>query len=339
MKVLEFGAGIAVAYAGYLLRDMGWDIDRIILDDEDPLISIPSRWGDRNNGLELFLNRDKSVSFDTTNGLQERVADVDIVIGDFSRRALTEWGIQADFFEVITPRVGVISVTSFGLSHHLSEISHSELILQAASGLLYLTGEAQQAPQQLPPYSAEMCGGLTASTAAMALARAYRLDGELRRLDLSIVEAMSMHTFTQSAAFVWRGEVTRREASVKEGLRVVPTSDGYVYCAPGATASMDMKGIAKLIDEPRLTEERFQTAEGRKDNYDEFLALFIPPFREKTAEEWFTAADELHLTFSLVRTVDELFSCEQLETRDIWTEFDSGAKIPTRAFSAYPMFG
>ena len=102
---------------------------------------------------------------------------------------------------------------------------------------------------------------------------------------------------------------------------------------------MDMKGIAKLIDEPRLAEERFQTAEGRKDNYDEFLALFIPPFREKTAEEWFTAADELHLTFSLVRTVDELFSCEQLETRDIWTEFDSGAKIPTRAFSAYPMFG
>ena len=181
MKVLEFGAGIAVAYAGYLLRDMGWDIDRIILDDEDPLISIPSRWGDRNNGLELFLNRDKSVSFDTTNGLQERVADVDIVIGDFSSRALTKWGIQADFFEVITPRVGVISVTSFGLTHHLSEISHSDLILQAASGLLYLTGEAQQAPQQLPPYSAEMCGGLTASTAAMALARAYRLDGDLRR--------------------------------------------------------------------------------------------------------------------------------------------------------------
>ena len=88
-----------------------------------------------------------------------------------------------------------------------------------------------------------------------------------------------------------------------------------------------------------MTEERFQTAEGRKDNYDEFLTLFIPPFREKTAAEWFAAADKLHLTFSLVRTVDELFSGEQLETRDIWTEIDAGAKIPTRAFSAYPMFG
>ncbi len=338
VKVLEFGAGVGVAYAGYLLRDMGWDVDRVIVDEEDPLLSIPSRWGEINDGLELFLNRDKSVIFDTPTRLRRQASDADIVIGDFSMHSLKKSSIPVDIFERITPRMGVISLTSFGLGHHLSEMPHSELILQAASGLLYLTGEAHQAPQQLPPHSAEMCGGLTASTAAMTLARAYRLDGQLRRLDLSSVEAMSMHTFTQSSAFAWRGEVVRREASVKEGLRVVPTSDGYIYCAPGATASMDMRGIAELISEPRLAEARFQTAEGRKDNYDEFLDLFIPPFRKKTAEQWFAEADRLHLTFSLVRTVDELFSCEQLLTRDIWTQSDSGAKIPAHSFFAEPMF-
>ncbi len=83
---------------------------------------------------------------------------------------------------------------------------------------------------------------------------------------------------------------------------MVPAQDRFVYCAPGALATMRMDGIAQLLDEPRLAEERFQTAEGRMDNLDEFVGLFAPPFRNRTAQEWFERAEAMHMTFALVQS-------------------------------------
>lgn len=158
----------------------------------------------------------------------------------------------------------------------------------------------------------------------------------MRRVDVSLVEALAGNTYPQLSAYAYRGEVARREARVKGGLRMVPASDGFVYCAPGAVATMRMDGIAVLLDEPRLAEPRFQTAESRMENYDEFLELFVPPFRRKTAQEWFEAAEALHMTFALVQTIDDLFACPQLEARGLLCEVETASgesvRIPGRPF-------
>lgn len=51
-------------------------------------------------------------------------------------------------------------------------------------------------------------------------------------------------------------------------------------------------------------------------HWDEFIELFVPPFRQKTAQEWFEAAEALHMTFALVQTIEDLFGCPQLGSRD-----------------------
>ena len=48
-----------------------------------------------------------------------------------------------------------------------------------------------------------------------------------------------------------------------------------------------------------------------------FLELFVPPFRERTAQEWFERAEALHMTFALVQSVDDLFACPQLDARHL----------------------
>lgn len=83
---------------------------------------------------------------------------------------------------------------------------------------------------------------------------------------------------------------------------------------------MRMDGIAVLLDEPRLAEPRFQTAESRMAHYHEFVGLFVPPFQRKTAQEWFEAAERMHMTFALVQTLDDLFACPQLASRQLLRE-------------------
>ena len=192
---------------------------------------------------------------------------------------------------------------------------------------MFLTGEADQQPQQLPPYQAELTGGLVGSVAALAAVRLPRAAGP-QRLDISSHEAMTAHTFQFTQPYAYYGEVGRREPWPKAALRMVPTSDGYVYCAAGAVGSMRMDGIAELLDEPRLAEERFQTAEGRARNWDAYLELFVPPFREKTAQEWFEAAEALHMTFALVQTIDDLFSCPHLEARGFLHRIEPHGRDP-----------
>ena len=189
---------------------------------------------------------------------------------------------------------------------------------------MFLTGEHDQPPMQLPPYQGDITGGVAGASAALLAVRSSRKDGALHRADVSLVEALAVHATAQVSQYVYHGAVARREARIKGGLRMVPASDGFVCTVrwPGAVATMRMDGIAVLLDEPRLAEERFQTAEGRMQNYDEFVSLFVPPFlQRKTAQEWFEAAEAMHMTFALVRLFDDLFNCPQVSP---------GARTPSR---------
>jgi crotonobetainyl-CoA:carnitine CoA-transferase CaiB-like acyl-CoA transferase len=337
-RALDLSTGVGPAYAAKLLAEVGWDVVKVEPPGGDPLRQEESRWGGGRGGAFAFVNHGKLGAVIEDRRLLERlVAAADVAIADFSPAGRAASGLAEDDFEHLAPRLALVSLSPFGLHGPKAEWrAASDLIVQAASGLLFLTGEWDQPPQQLPPYAAALIGGVAAATAALAAVRAAGRDGVVRRLDVSMVEAMAAHTYSQTSRYVYTGEVMRREQRIKQALRMVPARDGFVYCAPGAVRTVDMRGIARLINEPRLAEERFQTAEGRMENWEEFLELFVPPFRRKTAKEWFEEAESLDLTFALVQTVDDLFRCPQLAARDFFRQapgpLGGPVMIPGRPF-------
>ncbi|MCK9496364.1 MAG: CoA transferase [Dehalococcoidia bacterium] len=314
-RVLELSSSIAGAYASRLLGDLGWDVVMVEPSEGDPRRRTPSRWGTAHGAAFAAMSAGKRSVVASAEDIERLAAQADVVVGDFRARPLGQIGLGVDAFERLAPGHAVVSVTPFGLTGPKRGWEASDLTVEAASGLMFLTGEADQPPQQLAPYQAELTGGVMAASAALAALRLGE-EHEVARIDVSLQEAMATHTFQAVGPYVYYGEVARREQRIKAGLRMVPTSDGYVYCAPGAVNSMRMDGIAQLLDEPRLAEERFQTAEGRMTHWDEFIELFVPPFRQKTAQEWFEAAEALHMTFALVQTIEDLFGCPQLGSRD-----------------------
>jgi crotonobetainyl-CoA:carnitine CoA-transferase CaiB-like acyl-CoA transferase len=343
-RALDVATGVGAAYTTKLLAEVGWDVVKVEPPGGDPLRARPSRWGatagagaaDGRGGAFAFVNYGKRGALADADTLVALAAAADVVVGDFSPAGCEESGVARAAFDALEPRLAVVSVTPFGLEGPHAGWAASDMVVQAASGLMFLTGEWDQSPQQLPPYAAAMAGGVAGAGAAMAAVLAARRSGARQRVDVAMVEALAGHTYSQTSAYVYRGEVARREQRVKQGLRMVPASDRFVYCAPGAVATMDMRGVATLLDEPRLAEERFQTAEGRMQHWDEYLALFVPPFERRPAQEWFEAAERLHLTFALVQTVDDLFACPQLAARrmlrDVPGPGGATVRMPGRPF-------
>ena len=333
---LDLSTGVGAAYTGRMLAELGWDVVKVEPSSGDPLRDEESRWGGGRGGAFAFVNYGKRGIVADEATIIELARAADLVIGDFSPGGCHDSGVSAGMFAALEPRLAVVSVSPFGLTGPRANWASSDMVVQAASGLMFLTGEADQPPQQLPPYAAAITGGLAGAMAALAACRSASKDGERRRVDVSMMEALATHTYGQATNYAYNGEVARREQSVKQALRMVPASDRFVYCAPGAVANVDMRGVAELLGEPRLTEERFQTAEGRMQNYQDYLDLFVPPFQRKTAQEWFEEAEKLHLTFSLVQTIDDLFSCPQVAAREslrtVTAPDGRTVKMPGRAF-------
>ena len=311
-RALDLSTGVGASYSAKLLAEVGWDVVKVEPRDGDPWRTRESRWGAGTGGAFRFVNHGKRSVFADWKILERLAAAADVVVGDFSETGCAEAELPDDAYEVLAPRLATVSVSPFGLRGPKSRWATSDLIVQAASGLMFLTGEWDQPPMQLPPYAAAMAGGLAGGSAALVAARVARRGGARQYADVAMLEALVGHTYGQATAYAYRGEVPRRERRIKQALRMVPASDRFVYCAPGAVASVPMSGVAELLDDPRLAADRFQTAEGRMQHYDEYLDLFVPPFQQRTAQEWFERAERLHLTFALVQTIDDLFVCPQL---------------------------
>ena len=317
-RALDISCGVGAAYAAKLLAELDWDVVKYEPPGGDPLRARISRWGGGVGGAFAYVNQGKrGVSGIPAGQLAGLAAAADVLIGDFSPPGLAQAGLDPQTAEALIPGQAVVSVSPFGLTEPAASWAASELVVQAASGLLYMTGEWDQPPQQLPPDQAALLGGVTGASAATMAASLGRRTGTVRYADIAMVEALASLAYSSVSQYVHHGEVTAREQRIKAGLRMVPAQDRFVYCAPGAVAAMRMDGIAELLAEPRLAEDRFQTAEGRMQNWDEFVALFAPPFRTRTAQDWFDRAEAMHMTFALVQTVDDLFDCPQLGARGL----------------------
>ena len=336
-RALDLSTGSGAAYATKLLADVGWDVVKLESEGGDPLRGRPSRPGGGRGGAFAFVNHGKRSAVVRDRAQLDRLAAVaDVVVGDFSASGCRESGREPGEFHSLPSRACVVSVSPFGLTGPRSDWSASDMVVQAAAGLMFLTGEWDQPPQQLAPYQAALTGGAAAASAILAAVLLGASERGPRRLDVSMLEALTSFTHIETSRYVYRGEVTRREARIKEALRMVRAADAFVYCSPSATAIARMDGIAALIDEPRLAEDRFQTAEGRMEHWDEFCALFIPPFAKRTARDWFERAESMHMTFALVQTVDDLFVCPQLRERELFVDVpgpgEQRVSIPGRPF-------
>jgi crotonobetainyl-CoA:carnitine CoA-transferase CaiB-like acyl-CoA transferase len=331
-RALDLSCGIGAAYAAKLLAELGWDVVKYEPPGGDPLRTRPSRWGGGAGGAFAFVNQGKrGVTGPPAELLPRLAGQADVVLGDFSPPGLAQAGIGQETANALVPAQAVVSVSPFGLTPPRASWAASDLVVQAAGGLLYMTGEWDQPPLQMAPDQAALLGGTAGASAATLAAGLGRRTGTVQYTDIAMVETVAAFAYNAVSAYAHHGEVPAREQRIKAGLRMVPAQDRFVYCAPGAVGSMRMDGMAELLDEPRLADERFQTADGRMQHWDEFLELFCPPFQKRTAQDWFERAEAMHMTFALVQTVDDLFACPQLDARGLLRTVDGPGGVKLRA--------
>lgn len=183
------------------------------------------------------------------------------------------------------PALVVTCVSPFGRTGPMADAPASDLTLQAAGGIAWMSGRIERAPLRLPFGQAAMVAGTYAATATAMCLRDAERRGRGHLVDVSAQEAIA-HSL-QNALQVWDLE---RRVSTRggEGTRdatedVFPCRDGHVFLAAPPSLPNSWNGLLSWMDErghpsaAALRDERWTDREWRKTHpaKQAFRELFV----------------------------------------------------------------
>jgi len=327
LVVVEAGEGIAPAYAGKLLAEVGATVIRVeppgggALFRSAPLVG---REGAAPVGAPyLHLNRGKqSVGLDLhreggPEAFGRLVATADVLLDGLGVHELAALGQSHDELCRRHPRLIVTSIAPFGLTGPYRDLAVSDFVLLALGGLLNMIGYPTREPLQLGGAQVQYTGGLSAFTAVMAaiLYRDRSARGQL--IDVSLLEAVAYIEWKSGAYFDTDGHV-RRRGSDSEWV-VLPARDGYiglVYQAedwPALTAFLQLDGLA---------DERFATRRSRTAHARDLHAIVGPWFAARTKSEIYHEGQARGVPLGYVATISDLLVSEQYAAHGFWQTVD-----------------
>lgn len=244
-----------------------------------------------------------------------------------------------EFFREQNPALVVTSVSPFGRSGPLADAPASDLTLQAAGGIAWMSGRPDAPPLRLPFNQSEFVAAVySASATAAALLDAERT-GRGHDIDVSAQECIA-HSL-QNAIQVWdlEGRISKRGG---EGTRdatenIFPCKDGYVFLAAARGLGVSWPSIvewAKDLNHPVLVELERERWADRKWRLGEearlaFCEAFTSLISEYTKDELLTEAIRRHIVMSPVNSISDLHHDRQLQYRQFFqtVEGNSGTFV------------
>ena len=325
LKVLDVGHYIAGPFCAKLLAGFGAEVIKIERPGGDPARRDGPFPGDKphpeKSGLFLYNNtRKKGITLNLKSqaGIEvfkELVSRADIVIENYSPRVMPGLGIGYDTLKEVNPRLIMTSISNFGQSGPYRDYRSWDIGMNASSGVMYLSGDPDMEPLQMPGSLAQYMGGLCAFFATLVAIEYLEHGGEGQAVDVSIQEATACLGFLYQAYWPFAGEQIKR-------WKVRPTNhpygayackDGYV----GVQAAPPRRwpAIAELMETPQLSDPKYATSLGRRQNADEIDSLMEPWLKQHNRKDIYHAAQKLKLPFGYLATSQDLVESQQLQTR------------------------
>jgi crotonobetainyl-CoA:carnitine CoA-transferase CaiB-like acyl-CoA transferase len=240
VRVLDLTRNLAGPYAAMILGELGADVVKV----ESPAGDDTRQWGppfwDGEGPVFLAANRNKrsivlDLRTDEAHEAMERLCRrSDVLLESFRPGALDRLGYGYGWARSVNPGIVYCSVTPYGDRGPLRDRPGYDPLMQAFSGIMSVTGEADGAPARAGVSVIDMGTGMWAAMSALAALTQRRSDGRSRRIVTSLYETglawMSYHL----ASYWATGEPPDRYGSAASMIvpyQAFPTRDGHLMIA------------------------------------------------------------------------------------------------------------
>ena len=297
LLVADFSRVLAGPYCTMLLGDLGATVIKV----ESPTGDDTRTWmppvRDGVSTYYLAINRNKrSVTLDLkdTDDLRlarELAARADVLIENFKPGGLARFGLDYESTKARNPGVIYASISGFGTAAEGASLPGYDLVVQAISGLMSLTGDPAGPAYRAGISVFDVMAGLHAAIGILAALRHRDQTGEGQQVELSLMASALSGLVNHTSAYVAGGVIPMRMGNAHPSLfpyEPLPTADKDLIIIAGNNGQF--RQLCAVLDLPDLPNDpRFTNNDDRTRNREQLRPLLVERLRTKSADEWFHA--------------------------------------------------
>jgi crotonobetainyl-CoA:carnitine CoA-transferase CaiB-like acyl-CoA transferase len=331
VRVLDFTRHMAGPYATVALSDYGADVVKVETLDGDPSRRTGIDYVGDESALFLIWNRGKrSLSLDLrspeSRDVVERLAmQTDVVIENYRPGQADRFGIGYEALAKLNDQIVYVSISAFGAEGPLAPYPGTDPVVQAASGIMSVTGEPDRGPSLVGVPIADFTAAMIGFQAVLLGLIARDKTGKGQHIEVSMLEGLLSSLTTRLASHFATGEDPQRFGSAHSVVmpyEAFQTADGYAVAGvwggnDGWRPFCEVLGLEDLGSDPR-----YQDNKDRVRLRDELRPLLVAAFRTKVTAEWQALFNARSIMFSPVHTFSQILGHPQIADSGIVQSVD-----------------
>ncbi|MDN5749333.1 MAG: CoA transferase [Pseudonocardia sp.] len=312
--VADFSRILAGPYATMLLADLGATVIKVEGPGtgDDTRTWTPPTSDDGTATYYLSINRNKrSIVLDLGDAgdldvARRLAARADVLIENLKPGGMVRFGL--DHASVATGNPGIVycSISGFGPEGGAA-LPGYDLLVQAVSGLMSVTGEADGPPLRAGVAVFDVITGLHAAVAITAALRHREITGVGQLVETNLLSAGLSGLVNQTSAVLAGGVVPGRLGNAHLSLfpyEPLPTGEGDLIVI--AANDGQFRRLALAIGAPELIDDpRFGSMGSRNASRDALRPLLLERLATRSAREWFDVLTAAGVPCGPIQTVDE----------------------------------
>src|SRR3954451_5964808 len=315
LLVADFSRILAGPYATMLLADLGADVIKV----ESPAGDDTRTWmppvRDGVSSYYLGINRNKrSIALDLGQpadlaAARELAARADVMIENFKPGGLRRFALDYDAVADRNPGIVYASISGFGTGKGASMPGY-DLMVQAVSGLMSLTGDPDGPPYRAGISVFDVMAGMHATIGILSALHHRAATGRGQHVEVNLLSSALSGLVNHSSGYVAGGTIPFRMGNAHPSLfpyEPLPTADGELIVIAGNDGQF--RKLCQVLDLPDLpSDPRFSRNQDRTANREELRPLLVERLTKRTKDEWFRDLLAAGVPCAPINTIDGGFA-------------------------------
>jgi crotonobetainyl-CoA:carnitine CoA-transferase CaiB-like acyl-CoA transferase len=320
IRVLDLSKILAGPYVAQALSDMGAEVIKIEHPDGgDPTRRWGPPWGGPDATYYLAVNRNKqSVTLDLTTEEGQEVVDrllrrSDVVIDNFRPGSSLARLFHGPRLVEEHPRLVALHISAYGEAGPLRDEPGYDMVVQAAAGLMSLTGDPDGPPVKAGFAFADLGAAMWGLTGVLAALVERGRTGRGKYVATSLYESQLAFHASFATGYFATGENPPRLGSGHPSLvpyQAYPTADGHLVIAVGNNTHWQV--LCDALGRPDLAARpEYATNAGRVAHRADVNRAIAEEVRAMPTAHWLTVLKRAGVPVAPVRTLEEVYACPQ----------------------------
>jgi len=340
LTVIDLTQVMAGPFCCQLLGDLGADVIKV-----EPVGGDATReaTGHRlphgESAAFLAVNRNKrgiAIDLSTPDGraaFLRLVENADVVVDSFRPGAAARLGIDYPSLRAVNERIVHASISGFGQTGPYASRPGYDLIAQAMSGIMSVTGSPDDAPVKCGVPVADLSAGLLCAVGILAACLSRTITGRGQAVDTSLYDAALAMSVWETAELWATGEAPGRLGSahrVNAPYEAFPTRDGHLTI--GANNARLWQRLCVALDRhDLLADPRFASSTDRVRNRADLATELNRTLSTRDTDDWAELLDAAGVPAGPIRDYQQSCSDPHTLAREMVVEMDHPTEGRVRA--------